>query len=451
MSDRPQFFREARATLALALPIAAGQVSQMLMGITDSVMIGQVGKVPLAASAFANSLFGVVFIVGLGLLLPVSVLVARAHGARQPRECAEYLRHGVALALGVGLVEVAAMVALSTQLHRFGQPAEVVAAVNPFFVLIGVSLVPVYFFQALKQFSEALGRPWAPMAILLAAVVLNAFLNWVLIYGHLGAPALGLTGSGIATLSARCAAAVGLWWWLHAQAEMRAELPARWRGALAVARLREMLNIGVPAAVQLLFEAGAFSAAALMMGWLGTVPLAAHQVALSCAAFTFMFPLGLATAASMRVSRAVGEGRGTALRAIGFGALGMGVAVMGVFATMFVLAGRLIASGFTPEAEVVALAAQLLVVAGVFQMFDGAQVIGAAALRGLTDVRVPTVITFVAYWLVALPAGYLLAFRTPLGPVGVWAGLAAGLACAAVLLGARFARLTRAGRLSANS
>jgi MATE family multidrug resistance protein len=450
MSDRVQFFREARATLALALPIMAGHVSQMLMGITDSVMIGQVGKVPLAASAFAQSLFGVVFIIGLGLLLPVSVLVARAHGARQPRECAEYLRHGVVLALGVGVVEVAAMVVLANQLHRFGQPAEVVAAVNPFFLLIGVSLVPVYFFQALKQFSEALGRPWAPMAILLAAVVLNALLNWIFIYGQLGAPALGLTGSGVATLTARTVAAVALWWWLHAQPELRAEMPARWRGVLDRARLREMLGIGVPAAVQLLFEAGAFSAAALMMGWLGTVPLAAHQVALSCAAFTFMFPLGLATAASMRVSRALGEGRRDLLRPVGFGALGMGMAVMGAFAVGFMVAGRLIARGFTPEPEVVVLAAQLLVIAGVFQMFDGAQVIGAAALRGLTDVRVPTGITFVAYWVVALPGGWWLAFRTPLGPLGVWAGLAAGLACAAGLLGTRFARLTRSGDLSPN-
>ncbi|MDD3179452.1 MAG: MATE family efflux transporter [Opitutaceae bacterium] len=444
----PAFIREAPATLRLALPIIAGQVSQMLMGVTDSVMIGRVGRVPLAASAFANSLFGVVFIVGLGLLLPVSVLVARAHGARQPQECAQYLRHGLVLALGIGLTELAAVAVLSTQMHRFGQPPEVVAAVNPFFLLIGASLLPVYLFQALKQFSEALGRAWAPMAILLGAVVLNAFLNWVLIYGHLGAPALGLTGAGLATLVARSAAAAGLWCWLHARAEMREDWPEKWIASLSRRRLREMLGIGVPASVQLLFETGTFLAAALMMGWMGTVSLAAHQIALSCVSFTFMFPLGLATAVSMRVSRAVGEGRHEVLRPIGFGGLGMGMCIMGLFAGVFMLAGRWIAAGFTPETEVAALAAQLLFVAGIFQIFDGGQVIGAAALRGLSDVRVPTVLTFVAYWLVSLPGGYALAFPLGWGPLGIWGGLAAGLACAAALLGLRFARQTRPGIMS---
>ncbi len=443
MSATPSPRSELRPTLALAVPITVGQVSQVLMGITDSVMVGHVGRVPLAASAFALSVFGLFFIAGTGLLVPVSVLVARAHGARQPDECARWLLHGVAVALVVSLAEALAMAAMATQLRRFGQPPEVVAAANPFFVIIAISLVPTFLFQVLRQFSEAAGRPWEPMAILFFSVILNAFLNWVFIFGHLGSPALGLTGSGCATLLARSASVVLIWIWLRRRPEWRGRLPGPGGLArLSRAGLAEMLAIGVPAAGQLLFEAGAFTAAALLMGWLGTVPLAAHQIALSCAAFTFMFPLGLAMAVSIRMSQALGAGRRGALRRIGFGALGASTAIMGTFALVFALAGGAIARGFTADAEVAALAARLLLVAAVFQIFDGAQVVGAGALRGLTDVRVPTAITFVAYWVIALPAAWLLGFKARLGAPGIWAGLAAGLACAAVLLALRLARTT---------
>lgn len=450
MSAPPvNFFAELRATAALALPIVLGQVGQMLMGITDSVMIGRVGKVPLAAAALANGICNLVFIVGVGLLLPVAVLTARAHGAREPRVCAEYFRHGMALAAAVCAIVLALLLGLATQLHRFGQPPEVVAEVGPYFLLMTASLVPSFFFQVQKQFSEALGHPWAPMAILMSCVALNAGLNWIFIYGHLGAPAWGLAGAGLATLISRVLACATLWAWLRRRPDVRAEYPGAagnvpWGARLSGERLREMLRIGVPTAGQWLFEAGAFTAAALMMGWLGTVPLAAHQIALSCASFTFMFPLGISSAVSVRLSKTLGQGRREALRPIGVGALALGLAAMTVFGAVFAFGGGWIARGFTSETDVVALAAQLLVVAGFFQIFDGAQVIGAGALRGLSDVKVPTVLTFVAYWVLALPGGYVLAFHTPLGAVGVWTGLAIGLGCAAVLLGRRLHRLTRA-------
>lgn len=442
MPSTPLLLRELRPTLALAVPIVLGQVGQMAMGITDSVMIGRVGKVPLAAAAFANGVYGFVFIAGLGLLLPIAVLTARAHGARQPRECGEFLRHGVLLAATLGLAAFALLGVAGTQLHRFGQPAEVVAVVTPYFLLLSASLLPTFLFQVLKQSSEALGHPWAPMRILLGGVLLNAVLNWVLIYGHFGFPALGLTGAGIATLLARLLVLAVLWVWLARRPDVRAEWPERWGGAPEPARLREMFRLGVPASAQLLFEGGAFSAVALMMGWLGTVPLAAHQIAISCASFTFMVPLGLSSAAGMRLSQAAGAGRREALRPIGFGAFGAGLGLMVVFGLGFALGGRFLALGFTPEPEVVALATRLLIVAAIFQIFDGAQVIGAGALRGLTDVKIPTGITFVAYWLVSLPLGRWLAFHTALGAVGLWAGLAAGLGLAAVLLAWRFHRLT---------
>jgi MATE family multidrug resistance protein len=435
--------KEARATLALALPIVVGQVSQMLMGVVDSVMIGHIGTVPLAASAFASGVFTVFFLVGIGLLLPVAVLASREHGAGNDAAGAVWLKHGVLLALIASAAEMLAMAGLSRWFQHLGQPPEVIAAVNPFYTLIAVSLVPALVFQVFRQFAEALGRPWMPMLIMLGGVALNIVLNWVLINGHLGAPALGLEGAGWATLVSRVTVLVVIYAWLRRAAVFRPAWPAAWWGGLSGARFREMLHIGVPAAVMLLFETGAFMTAALMMGRLGATALAAHQIALSCAAFMFMFPLGLSMAVSMRIGKAVGEGRTQALRSIGFGTLAMACMIMSVSAVVFSLAGPWLAHGFVDDPVVVALAAKLLVVAAIFQLFDGGQVVGSGALRGLADVKVPAGITFVSYWLLAIPAAYLLGLHTALGAVGVWIGLATGLAVAAVSLGVRFMILTR--------
>jgi MATE family multidrug resistance protein len=254
-------------------------------------------------------------------------------------------------------------------------------------------------------------------------------------------PALGLVGSGLATLLARCVAVVVIGIWLRRSntfAAVRSVPRCGWERA----RFRALFGLGVPAAGGLLFESGAFGVAALMMGWLGATALAAHQIALSCASFTFMFPLGLAIAVSMRISRALGEGRRDSLRPIGFGALGLSSLAMLTSAMVFGFAGEHLARGFSMDADVIAAAAQLLAVAAVFQLFDGAQVVGSGALRGLADVKLPTLITLIAYWGLAIPGGYFVGVRGGLGPVGIWGALAVGLAFAAVFLGLRFYRLT---------
>lgn len=452
--------REIRPTLALALPIIVGQVSQMLMGVTDSVMIGHAGTVPLAAASFGGNVFAVFYVLGIGLMLPVAIFASRARGAGRPAECAEYLRHGMALAFFFGLLETLLMAGLSTQLHRFGQPPAVLAVVTPFFLLMAASLVPVFVYLVLRQFAEAMGRPWVPMLIMLGGVGLNAALNWVLIYGHLGAPALGLTGSGISTLISRTLGAVVIFVWLCRDPAMRAAWPSggaaanddgvaasggnrAWLAPFSRGRFREMLHVGLPASGMLLFESSAFACSTIMVGWLGTVALAAHQIAVTCASLTFMVPLGLSMATGMRVSRAVGAGELERRRPIAFGSIGLGMVVMAVFGLAFFFGGGAIASWFVHDEAVVVLASQLLVVAALFQLFDGAQVIGAASLRGITDVKIPALITFAAYWVIALPLGYFLGVRGGFGAIGVWIGIATGLACAAVLLVLRFARLTR--------
>jgi MATE family multidrug resistance protein len=290
-----------------------------------------------------------------------------------------------------------------------------------------------------------MGRPWVPMMILLAGVVLNAFLDWVLIYGHLGMPSLGLTGAGIATLASRVLGSAFIFTWMRLDPSMRAALPRRWLAPVSWERMRRMLSVGLPASGSLLFEGGAFAAATVMMGWLGAAPLAAHQVAISCAALTFMLPLGLSMAVGIRMGAAVGAGHHSKLRSIWVGAVGMTIAQSALFTLVYLFCGRAIASCFIGDPAVISTATLLLVVAAVFQIFDGAQVVNSAALRGLTDVRMPAAITFMAYWMIAIPAGYILGIRAGFGPAGIWMGLAAGLAVAAILLGARFVRLTRPG------
>jgi multidrug resistance protein, MATE family len=433
--------RELGPTLALAVPITVGQVSQMLIGFTDTAFIARLGAVPLAAAAFTQGVFNVFYVVCVGLLVGPGIFASRDHGADDEASCASWLRHGRALALAVALVAFGVLALATTQFERLRQPPEVMAVVRPFFLLVSASLVPALIFQVQRQFAESIGRAWGPMIIIVLDVGLNAFCNWVLVFGHLGFPALGLVGSGYATLLARVFAVLTLATWLRFSRHFSALREAPWSGWERT-RFIALVRLGAPAGVMLLFETGAFGASALMMGWLGTVPLAAHQLALSCAALTFTVPLGISLALSLRVSRACGEGRAADVRAIAIGAFTIGTLLMLGFAGIYTFAGGWISTALTSTREVSALAAQLLFIAAIFQIFDGAQVIGVGALRGLTDVRIPAALTFAAYWLLSLPLGYFLAFHTGLGPQGLWVGLAAGLATAAVALVWRFLHKT---------
>jgi MATE family multidrug resistance protein len=434
MPNSRSILQEARLTLALAIPLTAGQVGQMLLGFSDNLMVGRVGVVPLAASAFALGVLNALFVPGIGLVAGVSVLAAQAHGADRPRDAGEVLRAGLVIGLLAGL----AMALLTTlgcgALRRLGEPPEVFAQGRAFFVIVGWSLLPAMGWQCLKSFCEALSYPALPMLTMFGGVVLNVSLSWVLIYGHLGVPALGLAGAGWATLITRVLLFGILFGRMLRLPRFRAVLPERWLAPLDAARFRDQLTLGIPVALQLLLEVGTFSLAAVMMGWLGAASLAAHQIALSYAAMTFMFPLGIAIAVSVRVGQAVGAQDWTRVRPIGLGGVGMAMAVMGVFASGFLLLRGPLVGFFVRDAATAALAAQLLAVAAIFQVFDGMQVVSMGALRGLSDVRIPTVISFVSYWMVALPLCYLLGVARASSAVGIWWGLAFGLAFAAMML-----------------
>jgi len=422
----------------------AGQVGQMLMGLVDTLMVGHVGTSSLAAAAFANCLVNVAFVFGIGVLTSVGVLVSRAHGAGMDHHKRVILRSSIWLSAMVGVTLATVLTLAQPWLSVFRQPETVLSQAKPFIAILSWSLVPALVFISSKTFSEGLSRPLVPALTMYLGVALNVFLNWVFIFGNLGAPALGLVGAGWATLISRIVTMTGtlLFCVRVTGSGFSVLLPS----LLSLPTIRSLLRIGLPVGFQLLSEIGAFAFAAILMGWIGTAALAAHQIAITCAATTFMFPLGIAQAVGVRIGQAVGAGTDELVRIIGFGGLYLSGLIMLLFALVYATLGHSIASAFNSDSAVVSLTSNLLLVAGLFQIADGVQVTAMGGLRGLADVRAPMIMAFIYYWLCAIPIGYIAGFVFGAGAVGIWVGLATGLFVAAITLTIRFWLLTRPGR-----
>jgi multidrug resistance protein, MATE family len=433
----PSFRAETLITLRLASPIIAGFVGQMLMGWADNIMVGRLGVGPLAACAFANTIVSVFFVFGFGVLSSVSVRASHFFGADKKAQTGEVLQAGsvFAMLLGVGLFGL--LLAIMPLLSLLGQPEEVVRDSQGYLFFLGLSIIPALAMTAGKAYSEALSRPWLPFFVVLADVLLNVLLNWLFIFGPGGWPALGLTGAGLATFLARVAGWAVLAWLLHYLPTYAAYRAGRTSWGNLWAHFPTLWRLGLPSGLQVLGEVTAFAAASLAMGWIGVKALAAHQIAITCAATTFMVPLGISIALTVRVGQARGAGDFHRLRRICAGGILLAVVAMSGGAVVFLLLGRELAGLFVTDGEVIQLAAKLLLVAGIFQLFDGIQVVAVGGLRGLGDVRVPMLLTYGFYWVVALPLAAALAFWAGLEAVGVWVGLAVGLALAAAVLGER--------------
>ena len=431
------------AMIRLALPVAAVQLGIMGMGVVDTIMVGHVSPIALAAVALGNLYFFVAGIFGQGTLMALDPIIAQAVGAGDEDAIARAIQRGVLFAIVLTLVTCAAFIPVEPILRLLRQPAEAVPDAARYVQIAIPGVFPFYAFIVFRQSLQAMGRVAPVLWTVLAANLLNVALNWVFIYGNLGAPALGVGGSSLATSISRWVMAVMLlalsgrevWRHLHP-----------WRPETGAVRpLARMVRLGLPVGAQYLLEYGAFAAAALLMGLLGTTQMAAHQIAINLASFTFMVPLGVSAATAVLVGQAIGAGDEPRARRAAMAGLACGTAFLCLSAVVFRLFPEPLARAYTRDATVIALTATLIPIAGVFQVFDGIQAVAAGVLRGIGDTHSPAVINIIGFWVIGLPVSWALAFRFGGGAIGLWWGIVVGLAVVAVILLARVrSRLARA-------
>lgn len=432
-----------QTTFHLAYPVMLSQLGQVAVGVADSMMVGQLGALPLAAASLSNSIFFVIMMFGLGISMGITPLVSKADGKGKIKRISRLLSHGLWINIFSSVVLTVAVLGLSQGLHFLNQPEEVVDLAVPYLIIITASLFPLMVFQTFKQMAEGLSQTRQAMFITIFANLVNVFLNWVLIWGKFGFPAMGLNGAGLATLISRVLMMVMMASYILLSARYK---KYQFRLGLAGASLpmiSRILKIGIPTGFQFIFEVSAFSTAAIMMGWIGVNALAGHQIALNLASVSYMMATGLATAGMIRVSNQVGKGNMKAMREAGIVVFGMVAAFMLVSAAVFFSFRYFLPTLYIDDPEVIGLAASLLVIAGLFQVSDGVQAAGLGVLRGLEDVKVPTIATLLAYWVLGLPLGYFLAFHVGMGAHGIWYGLLIGLTITAAVLLYRFLSLSK--------
>jgi MATE family multidrug resistance protein len=427
----------------LAYPVMLSMLGQVMTGVADSVMIGWTGATPLAASSFANIFFSIPLFFGVGVSYAITPLVAEAHGAGEHKKISDVLRNGTIINLIIGILLTLLIFSAQPFMHRMNQPVDAVVLAIPYLSIIALSIIPTMIFQTYRQFGEGLHSTRMAMVIVVGSNLLNIVLNYLLIFGKYGFPAMGLNGAGWATLISRIVMGAGMMAYIYYGEKFSQYREGFTIGSYSKKLINRMLHIGIPAGTQFIFEAGAFGFSALMMGWFGTNALAAHQIAINLATISYMTTSGLGAAATIRVGNFLGKKDILQLRRAGFTLIAMGLMLMTAWAILFIAGKEFLPSLYIDNPEVISLTASLLIIAGFFQLSDGLQVVCAGALRGLQDVKVPTVLIFAAYWVIALPLGYWLAFPLKLGPSGIWYGLLIGLTLTAIAMILRFQHLSK--------
>ncbi|MEZ4904922.1 MAG: MATE family efflux transporter [Spirosomataceae bacterium] len=436
--------REFTETIKLSIPIIIAQLGVILMGVTDNLMVGRLlGAVPLGAAGLANSLSFLVSSIGFGGLGIIASLVSQAKGQRDRQEIGTLFYAGLRVALQLGVVLGLLGTTVAFFLDYFGQTEAITHLAKPLLYILSVSTAPLFLFVATRQLTDGLSFTRVAMFITISALLMNALFNWLLITGVWIFPKMGLNGSGVATLIARLYMAVVMVVYMGQTRHFKKYLQAANNAHLG-RLIRKIYRLGIPVGLQFFFEIAAFSLAVVMIGWLGESQLAAHEIAINLASTTYMMATGIASAGAIRVGRAWGQQNIYAVRQAGTSALLLSMAFMGISCATFLSANEFLVSLYLKNnPEVSQIAATLVIFAGFFQLSDGVQVTALGTLRGLTDVNVPTIITLIAYWGVALPLSYILGFTFQMDVQGVWIALSAGLTFSAVFLTIRFYRLLK--------
>jgi MATE family multidrug resistance protein len=435
--------KELRALVALAGPVVLAEIGWMSMGIVDTLMVSPLGPQAIGAVGLGSSLFLAIGILGMGVLFGLDTLVSQAYGARRVDECHRWLFHGIALA---GLLTPPLMLTVwiaSRMLASFGLHPQVQPLVTSYLAVLDLGLLPLLLYAAFRRYLQGMSVVQPVMFALISANIVNAVFNWLLIFGHLGLPALGTNGSALATTMARVymvtTLGVAIVWTNHRRRSGLWQVSRR----IEIARLRRLFAIGAPAAGQVTLEIGVFSAATAFAGKLEPMSLAAHQIALNLAALTFMVPLGVQSSGAVLVGQAIGRRDPQGASRAGWLAIGLiSVFMLTVGAIFFTVPARLIGL-FTTDTRVIAIGVSLLSVAAVFQLFDGLQGVATGILRGVGNTRTPMWSNFVGHWLIGLPVGWSLCFVSGWGVVGLWIGLSLGLILVAITLVGVWIKTTR--------
>ncbi len=427
-----------KTNLHLALPIVFSNIAHVITALADTLMVGRLGATPLAAVSLGSNVYSVFLVSSIGLSLGITPLGGQAFGRGDYKEIPRLFFNGQVLYLSIVVTLTLLLYWLAPFLHKMDQPSEVVNITIPYFRLLLISMIPLMVYQGSKQLAEGLRLTKVAMYVSVGANLLNVLLNYLLIFGKLGFPALGLNGAGWATIIARTVMGIAMTIYLFLP-QIKKAYPIRFRCQdFSINHQSQLFRLGLPIGLQLLFEVSAFSGATLIVGWIGAKALAAHQIALTMAMFTYMAANGMAAAATVRVSHHFGSGDFSQIRQSAFSVYHLTGAFMLLCGIGFVTFRFGLPSLFIDDPAVMALATQVIIIAAFFQLSDGFQVTGLSALRGLSDVKIPTAITVLAYWLIGLPTGYLLGIKSDWGLTGVWIGLLIGLSTAAILLTLRF-------------
>lgn len=425
-----------QSTIMLAGPVVISQLGHTLVQTVDSIIVGHyAGTISLAAVSLVHSVFMVVLVIGLGIAYGVTPLIAQEDGKSNYQECAQLLSNSLWLnIISAILLFLLAYYGSMFAMHHVDQDPRVVKTAKPYLLLLGVSILPLMVFQTFKQFAEGLGFTKQAMTITIWGNVLNLILAVILVKGMFGIPPMGVQGIGIATLTDRILMMVVMIWYVLKSRNFKQYIQHFSVRFIDFSRIYKIIKIGVPVAMQYIFEIGAFAVAALMTGKIGAMEQAAHQTAITFVAMTYMMASGIASAATIKVGNSFGSQNYFRIQKFAKVSYHLVIVFMLIFAVIFTVFNQYLPYIITSDPAVIPLAAQLLIIAGVFQLFDGAQVVGLGTLRGMGDVKTPTFITFFAYWVIGLPVAYFLGIQLNIGVKGIWYGLTLGLLTSSVLL-----------------
>ncbi len=432
-----------RKNLTLAVPVIFSQIGQVTVNVVDNVMVGHLGTTELAAASFASSVFYVGLLFGLGITMGITPLVGQSLNTKNTSSLGSWLKNGLFINFIASVFLCVAMTLVVLFMNRMGQSEEVVRKAIPFYLIHVASLIPLMLFFSFKQFFEGIGNTKLAMVITIIINLVNITLNYILIYGKLGFPALGLNGSGYASLFSRLIMPVIFVLIILRNPEFKSYFLNALHSSLDKLKIKRILLFGLSIGSQMIIEILAFTLGAIMLGWISKESLAGHQIAMSMASMTYMISFGLASGTTIRVSHAFGDRDRNELKHAIFASLHMVIAFMLLMGLLFVLLRNFLPLLFTSDPAVIEVAAGLLVVGALFQVFDGVQVVLLGALRGMADVRIPMFIAFFSYILVSLPVSYLMAFMFHLGAPGVWIGFVFGLSTAAILFAFRLKHQVR--------